>query len=133
MLLGATQLLLLDDQGRVLETLPAGHLGLNGVERGLRRGDTLYLSDGLRTVRSDTDLLDYEVLDAATAGALDDAPWQRRGAPAASITWERLLLDLHAARFLGPAARWANDLMAGLILVLVVSGAWLYRAKRRRD
>jgi hypothetical protein len=133
MLLSATQLILLDGQGRVLEMLAAGHLGLSGIESGVRQGDDLYLSDGNTTVRTDPDLLEFEVLDAATAGALDGAPWQRRGVLTASVTWERLLLDLHAARFLGPAARWANDLMAGLILVLVVSGAWLYRAKRRRD
>mgnify|MGYP001827844268 CR=1 FL=1 len=133
LLLGATQLVLVDVQGRVIETLPAGQLGLTGVERGLRLGDTVYLSDGPTTVRTDSDLLDLENLDAVEAEALADAPWQRRGNPADTVTWERLLLDLHAARFLGPAARWFNDLMAGLILVLVVSGAWLYRAKRRRD
>jgi hypothetical protein len=47
------------------------------------------------------------------------------------VSWERFLLDLHAARFLGPLAVWFNDLAAVLILVLAMSGAWLGRLKRR--
>jgi len=133
LLLATTQVFVLDNQGHVIEALAAGQLGLNRLESGLRQGHELYLSDGEKTVRMDSDLLDSEVLDPAAAEALDGAPWQRRDASTDSVTWERLLLDLHAARFLGPAARWFNDLMAGLILVLAASGAWLYRAKRRRD
>ena len=38
-------------------------------------------------------------------------------------------LDLHAARFLGPAARWFTDLMAALIVLLVGGGFWLYRLR----
>jgi hypothetical protein len=56
----------------------------------------------------------------------------RSATPAADLSWERLLLDLHAARFLGPAAWLANDLLAGLILVLGLTGGWLYLVKRRR-
>jgi len=133
LLLAATQVFVLDTQGHVIETLAAGHLGLSGLQSGLSQGDELYLSDGSKTIRTDPDLLDVEVLDPATAEALKGAPWQHHDASTDSLTWERLLLDLHAARFLGPAARWFNDLMAGLILVLAASGGWLYRAKRRRD
>ena len=132
LLLAATQLFLLDSQGQVIETLAASHLGLSGLERGLRQGPELYFGDGRKTVRSGLELLDFQALDAAAAAALDGAPWQRREVLTSSVTWERLLLDLHAARFLGPAARWFNDLMGGLILVLAASGAWLYRAKRNR-
>ena len=130
LLLGATRLFLLDGPGQVIESLAAANFGLTGVRAGVRHGDAVYLRDERRIVRTDADLLDWEVLDDGAAAALGAAPWQVRGADA--ITWERLFLDLHAARFLGPAARWANDLLAGLILVLVISGAWLYRAKRGR-
>ena len=34
---------------------------------------------------------------------------------------------------MGPAAKYFNDLLAALILVLALSGGWLYRSKRRRD
>jgi len=133
LLLGATGLFLLDGQGQVIETLAAAHLGLTGIEAGLRQGDALYLDDGDRIVRTDFELLDFAALDTAAAAALDSAPWQRRGAPTDTVSWERLLLDLHAARFLGPAARWFNDLVAALILLLAGSGAWLYRSRRRRE
>lgn len=133
LLLASNQVFMLDNQGLVIETLAAAYLGLSNLERGLRLGDELYLSDGGKTVRTNFDLLDFDVLEPEAADALDGAPWQRRDTSEDSVTWERLLLDLHAARFLGPAARWFNDLMAGLILVLAASGAWLYRAKRQRD
>ena len=133
LLLAATGVFLLDSQGQVIETLAASHVGLSSLESGLRQGDQLFLSDGARIVHTDPDLVDFDVLDPAAAGALKGAPWQRRDPSTDSVSWERLLLDLHAARFLGPAARWFNDLMAGLILVLAASGAWLCRAKRRRD
>ena len=47
-----------------------------------------------------------------------------------NISWERLLLDLHAARFLGPLAGLFSDLMALLIVVLAVTGYWTYRLTR---
>ncbi|MBE9548779.1 MAG: PepSY domain-containing protein [Proteobacteria bacterium] len=52
---------------------------------------------------------------------------------AALISWERLMLDLHAARFLGPLALWFSDLMAGLLLLLSISGIWIWwrQAKRK--
>lgn len=50
-----------------------------------------------------------------------------------SISWERFLLDLHAARFLGGLASILTDLMGGLILLLALSGLWLWWLKRPAD
>ncbi len=75
----------------------------------------------------------WDELDADAAATLAAADWQERGVSTAIITWERLLLDLHAARFLGPAAKFVNDLLAALILLLALSGGWLYRSKRKGD
>jgi hypothetical protein len=133
LLLGVSRLLLLDGQGRLVESLPAGQLGLAGLEAVLQRGESIYLRDGRQTVRTDPELMDWEPMDSEAAAALDDDPWQLRPRGETGITWERLLLDLHAARFLGPGAKYVNDLLAALILVLAFSGAWLWRAKRRRD
>ena len=47
-----------------------------------------------------------------------------------SISWERFLLDLHAARFFGPLASVITDLMGGLVLLLALSGLWLWWLKR---
>ena len=113
--------------------MSATQFGLNGLQGGLRQGSRVYLRDGRQTVRTDPELLDWEVVGADSAAELAGGDWQEREATAASISWERLLLDLHAARFMDPAAKYFNDLLAALILVLALSGGWLYRTKRRRD
>lgn len=53
---------------------------------------------------------------------------------AAFISWERLVLDLHAARFLGSLALWFSDFMAGLLVLLSISGIWMWwwQAARRK-
>lgn len=133
LLLGFSRLVLLDRQGRIVESVSAAQFGLNGLQGGLRQGSQVYLRDARQTVRTDPELLDWEVVGADSAAALAGGDWQERQAAGASISWERLLLDLHAARFMGPAAKYFNDLLAALILVLALSGGWLYRSKRRRD
>lgn len=133
LLLAVSRLILIDGQGRIVESLPAGQLGLEGLEAGLRHGGSVYLRDRRRTVRTDAELMNWEQIGGEAAAALDGGPWQVRPGDDAGITWERLLLDLHAARFLGPGAKYFNDLFAALVLVLAVSGAWLWSAKRRRE
>jgi hypothetical protein len=131
-LLAPDDLYLLDGAGQLIESLPATRLGLHGLEAGRREGDWIYLRDRQRTVRTDLEMLDWRALDADSAAALNSKPWQVRGEGAEDISWERFLLDLHAARFLGPLAKTFTDFMAGLILLLALSGAWLWWLKRRR-
>jgi hypothetical protein len=133
LLLGVSRLVLLDGQGRIIESLASAQFGLSSLEGGLRQGDRVYLRDSSKTVHTDPDLLQWDELDADAAATLAAADWQERGVSTAIITWERLLLDLHAARFLGPAAKFVNDLLAALILLLALSGGWLYRSKRKGD
>ncbi|MCW8871465.1 PepSY domain-containing protein [Pseudomonadota bacterium] len=133
LLLAPDRLHLLDGTGQLIESLPVSRLGLVGLEGGRREGDWIYLRDQRQTVRTDPELLDWRVLDADTTAVLGSGPWQVRGEATEHITWERFLLDLHAARFLGPLAKTFTDLMAGLILLLALSGAWLWWLKRRRD
>lgn len=131
LLLAGHSLFLLAADGRLLEKLPLGSTGLASLQAGYVSGDVIYLRDSSKTVRTGPELLDFEVLDERESAALADAAWRRRGEQTASISWERLLLDLHAARFLGPFAKAFNDLAAGLILLLLLSGTWLYWLKRR--
>jgi len=130
LLLGENALFVFDDSGQLLEKLPVGQLGLVGLQAGYGEGSGIFLRDVQKTVRTDTGLMNWEILSPKAADALNDHDWQVRGPATGSISWERFLLDLHAGRFLGPLAKAFNDLVAGLILVLVVSGAWLYRLKR---
>ncbi len=45
------------------------------------------------------------------------------------LTKERVLLDLHSGRFLGKVGPWIMDLSAILLIILSISGCWMY-AKR---
>ena len=43
-----------------------------------------------------------------------------------AITWERLILDLHAGRWPGFSSTWFLDFVAGLLIVLAISGIGIY-------
>ncbi len=48
------------------------------------------------------------------------------------LTWERVILDLHSGRLLGTWGPWLVDLAALLMLLLAVSGGYLWWARRPR-
>ncbi|MGD2130714.1 MAG: hypothetical protein PVJ17_15530, partial [Lysobacterales bacterium] len=107
-------------------------VGLSRVEAAYLDESSVYLKGGGRAVRSDLDLITWQPLAPDTQREMTDARWRERGDVPGMITWERLLLDLHAARFLGPMTALFTDLMAGLILFLAGSGIWLWWLKRQR-
>jgi len=131
LLLAAHGVTLLDAEGRPLESLSAGQLGLPRIDAGLAAGGRVYLQGGERVVAGDPELLELAEPTPAERAALDPADWRRDDGATFGITWERLLLDLHAARFLGPLAQAFTDLMAATIVLLVLSGAWLSRIRNR--
>ena len=130
LLLGARDLFFLDDAGQLIEKMSVRQFGLGRLQAGLRQGSEIYLRDAHKTVQINPDLTDGRALDDEAAVALTGRDWQVADGALEAITWERFLLDLHAARFLGPLAKVFNDLMAALILILALSGIWLYRVKR---
>lgn len=133
LLLGGNTLFLVDAHGGLLEKVAAAYLGLGDLEGGLFDGSNVYLRDAKQVVRSDAELLDWQALDPAVAAELAAGDWQVRGESQAVVTWERFLLDLHAGRFLGPLAKAFTDLMGGLVLLLALSGLWLWSLKRKRN
>jgi hypothetical protein len=44
---------------------------------------------------------------------------------------ERVLLDLHSGRFFGKAGPWLFDIAAALLILLSLSGAWIWLKRRR--
>jgi len=48
-----------------------------------------------------------------------------------AITWERLILDLHAGRWPGFSSTWFLDAVAGLLIVLALSGIGIYLRPQR--
>jgi hypothetical protein len=133
LLLNEVSLLLLDESGQLIEKLGVNQLGLDRLQAGYIEGSRVYLRDEQKTIITDTELMGRQLLDPQAAAALNGRDWQVRTNHAGNISWERLVLDLHAARFLGPLAKSFNDLMAALILVLALSGLWLYRLKIRSN
>jgi hypothetical protein len=129
LLVADSSLLLLDGEGSLVERLPAAMTGLTTIDAALVNGDAVFLRGGDRVVRAGSDLVEFEPVANEVAIPAGSA-WQARPESATGVSWERFLLDLHAARFLGPLATWFNDLMAVLILLLAASGAWLHRLKR---
>lgn len=132
-LLEMHQILLLDAAGELLERLPAGQLGLSRLDAGGVRGEAVLLKGPEGVVHSDHDFLDYYLVSGQPSQDSSATEWQSRSETQASISWERFILDLHAARFLGSFAKVFNDLMAGLILLLAVSGAWLYHIRKQNS
>lgn len=131
LLLGSDALYLIGPDGALIEKIGVSHLGLGELQAVLAEGPSVYLRDSARVVQTDAALLDWRVLEPAAVARLERQPWQLNGGVAEEISWERLLLDLHAGRFLGPLARGFTDLMAGLILLLAASGFWIWWLKRR--
>jgi uncharacterized iron-regulated membrane protein len=132
LLLGARDLFLLDDSGQLVEKISVRQFGLASLQAAFREGSEIYLRGGNKVVQTTPDLANGHVLDSAAAAALNGRQWQEAGETSQEITWERFLLDLHAARFLGPVASLFNDLMAAFILILAISGIWLYAVKGKK-
>lgn len=133
LLLGVRDLFLLDDTGQLVEKLSVRQFGLASLHAVFAEGARIYLRDSDTVVLTTPDLVEGRVLDSAAAAQLEGKNWQVAGSRQDAISWERFLLDIHAARFLGPAAKYFNDLMAFFILVLALSGLWLFRAKSRNN
>jgi hypothetical protein len=127
LLLSRNFAILLDRDGNPVERISASQLALREIRSGVANGERVYLRDGSVTVWTDTDLLDGGELSPQEEATLEHLAWIESDGLNAGVSWERLIQDLHAARFLGPLAKPFNDLVAALILLLVVSGAWVYR------
>jgi hypothetical protein len=88
--------------------------------------------------QSDNDLLEWRpspkraativwaVATPAALGATLSADYRGRG-----LSWERVLLDLHSGRLFGRYGTWVMDIAAGLMLMLAMTGIWLWTQRRR--
>lgn len=97
----------------------------------LRSGDGYY--------RADRALLSWDrVLDSpdpirwARPGATDEASLAALRADYMGniLSLERVLLDLHSGRIFGPYGPWLMDFAAVLLLVLAVTGIWLWSTRK---
>ena len=90
--------------------------------------------------RADRDFLKWERFDAGSEGIR----WAQSGQPDSQLTallqahyreevlpMERVILDLHSGRFFGRAGPWVFDIAALLLILLALSGTWIWLRRRR--
>ncbi len=135
------QILLLAPDGELVERLtakdgvPAGMQAIGTDDRGritIRAAHGLY--------QPDDDLLDWlhperRDIRVRWAQASDLGPERKaaldRRYLAEALPWERVLLDLHSGRILGPAGPWLMDAAAVILILLALSGTFIWLKRSR--
>jgi hypothetical protein len=135
------EVLLITPAGELVETISASTglaVPLRGV--GLVDGD-VFLQTADSWFLADLDRMDFSepapggvLIQQLAPGVLPQAI--RRDIPAQEswLTWERLLLDLHSGRVIGPIGVLIVDAIGVVLAVLAMSGLamwWLHRRRRR--
>ncbi|SMF48151.1 Uncharacterized iron-regulated membrane protein [Alteromonadaceae bacterium Bs31] len=64
---------------------------------------------------------------------LKKLPEELTAAAPSAFSWERLILDIHAGRFLGAMGVWILDFFVLLFFVLSISGIYLWWKKENRN
>lgn len=134
-------IVLLSDNGDIVEQLhdedgvPAGIRAIGVDSNGLLVSATSH--DDYRT---DADFLKWQRRD----GEPGNIRWAQPSAPdkllvrslrahyrGEVLPVERVILDLHSGRFFGRAGPWIFDLAAVLLVLLALSGTWIWLRRRR--
>lgn len=133
---GASQLRILSAQGDSVDTLEGSllpvptidHLGSGCAGVVIEHGEQRYTSaDGTDWTACAT------AFNASIAAPISNAqlasvePLLRPG-----ITYERLLLDFHSGRILGHWGPYLIDAIGGGLMLLALSGLWLFTSQRRQ-
>jgi hypothetical protein len=137
------QLYIFDNLGQLLETQgsssgltpPLSNLSISSDNRVL-----LHTQQG--PLLSDQQLLDWQSADetapdnssgdVSIAQALDISPKLLTLSRSQHLSWERVILDLHSGRLFGAWAIWLWDLFALALLILALSGIWMWQHKNLR-
>jgi hypothetical protein len=134
-------ILLLTPQGEIVEQLH----GEDGVPAGISAigsdgNGRLVTEGGHDYYRADRDFLKWERRTDGGKGIR----WAQAGQPDSQLTAslrahyrgevlpvERVILDLHSGRFFGRAGPWIFDIAALLLILLALSGTWIWLRRRR--
>lgn len=134
-------ILLLTPRGEIVERLrdedgvPAGirRIGINGQGR-------VVTQSSIDHYQADDDFIRWRHWDPAPAGAQWAQPSPLDARLKLSLQQhfrgevlpvERVILDLHSGRFFGKAGPWIFDIAALLLILLALSGAWIWLKRRR--
>ncbi|MCT7358136.1 MAG: hypothetical protein COB09_10320 [Thalassobium sp.] len=129
----SSQWLLLDSNNQLLEVLEPSLFSEEPVTAVVWQGDAYQLQIGQDWFA--LDLLSYQLTAAAAPAAsaepLQVLPPQLASARNESISWQRVLLDLHSGRWFGTWGVWLVDVAALILLFLALSGAWIWFSRKR--
>lgn len=135
----AEELLILDLDGQLVERLGALY-GLPTPLSGLAlAGEQVWMHSGERWFMLDLQRVDWQEAPPPSAAAVAPTPLPpplrdaiNRQQVGDALTLERLLLDLHSGRLLGSAGIWLMDLAGLLLLIIAVSGCYVWLSKPGR-
>lgn len=128
----------LDERGGLLDILDASYGLPEPIQRLGICGTNICLRSDSVNYRVDIEQLEFDVsaddLDAVVQGEAPESLLQKLEGQnnVSGIHWERVVLDLHAGRFLGAAGIWIMDFMAISFFLLAISGIYLWLQQRRK-
>lgn len=121
---------LFDTDWQLLETLDPELIGLRGDETLGTAGGQLLVNMGGQ----------WQQLDSATFELLGPVPGDDVVVMAMTeikenhtISWQRLMQDLHSGRWFGYWGVWMMDVAAVILLLLALSGLWMWWGRGRRS
>lgn len=138
----ATQLYIFDQQGQLLEVQNSS-TGLSPplTDILLNQDEVLLLNTQNGWLLGDEQLLDWRSVESDSIDKIMAlTPLQTTSLSPAQLTrvrskhlaWERVILDLHSGRLFGSWAIWLWDLFALALVVLTLSGIWMWQHKKVR-
>lgn len=131
----------LDGSGQVLESIDIGYELPGPVSALASDDDALVLSVERGSYHLDLDTLELSPRDAADGEPAWSTPTRpgralldqlERESYGEGVSWERALLDLHSGKFFGTGGALVADLVALGLLLLAVSGVWVWSTKPGR-
>ncbi|MGB1455957.1 PepSY-associated TM helix domain-containing protein [Spongiibacter marinus] len=134
------RLLVFSQDAALLDDLSAAYGLPEGLQSLAEKNGRLYLRDRHRVYQYDPLSLQFTIADEppATIWAkastppleLDNFLQQRHRGKGPS--WERVLLDLHSGRLFGDLGVWVVDIAAVALLLIALSGVWVWVTKPGR-
>ncbi|WP_299494524.1 PepSY-associated TM helix domain-containing protein [uncultured Shewanella sp.] len=136
-----SQLYLISPQGQLLEKQDSS-LGLPQQIESIGQDGQLWLKTANGYFTSDDDLIEW-----TKAMPLKAISWVSplpsfevnnlitqvsHKARSESLTWERVLLDIHSGRFFGPLGPWFMDLVALALIIMSLTGIYLWQSTTKR-
>ena len=138
------QMLLFSEEGLLIESIPlpqAVSYSHEPLRLAKEASGDLVLVQGEQYWQADEALLSWRAIDkpAQSLNSLSSEtlaePIQQeldRVQPVASISLERILLDVHSGRFFGKAGVWLMDILAMMLILLALTGLVLWRLRKKK-